>query len=476
MYKRRSLAVAVALAASAWLGAQTTRPAAAPSTRPASATTRPLIAPATQPAAVAATQPSVGASPTTMPGFPSADQAIVRLASPDWRERRKARDDLVRLGEAGKPFIEELIRRAPAEEARKNAQAALVEIDQNRLLGPSYVTLHVKDASAREVFAELSKQCFAPLLTMPENLWDQGGFPKLTLNIDHKAFWEAVPPICQQLGVDFRPYNTGMRIMRSGGMQVQGMARVDGPFLIVANQLSYSRTRTFGQVQGEQTQFGMNLSVFPEPKITVLRSSGTVTLDEAIDNHGHSLVPQAAVPRNGFGGYYYGGLGLYAQLEYPKKDPGTRIVRFKGSTSFIIQTKVQRMEIPDLMHLRQTTKLINGSQITFQEMKKTAGDTYQLRLRIAQSNIGGPEWQQLVEGVQSRMQVVDSEGNPLDHRGMSSSGNNDSIDMTLDFAHAARPDGRPTGEPAKIVWDIPTETREITLPIEFKDLPMFENK
>ena len=446
---RSWLTAGVALCATgAWVAAQTTRPAA--------------------------TQPTT--APTTAPIYPDADALLSRLSSGDWHERRKAQEQLVALGETGKPFIEELVRRATGEEARKNAQAALVQIDQNKLLGPSYITLHVKAASPREVFAELSRQCFAPLATMPENLWDEDRFPRLTLDIDHKPFWEVAPKICRQLGVDLRPYNNGVRIMRTGGMQVQGIEQIDGPFLVVANQVNYSRTRTFGQGNGEQTQFGMNLSVYPEPKITVLRSSGSVKLDEVIDDRGHSLVPPSVGPRTFWGGgFYYGGLSLYAPLEYPRKDPGSRIVRFKGTTSVLIQTKMQRMEIPDVMNLRETTKMINGVQVDFKEMKRN-GDTYELRLKVGQANLGGPDWQQLMEGLQTRMQVVDAGGNPLDHRGMSSSGGNDGIDMTIHLGRSPGPDGRMTGEPARIVWDVPVETRELTIPIDFKDLPLFEDR
>lgn len=451
MQIRRWLAAGTVLCATGgWALAQTTLPAAPPSTQLATA-------------------------PTAAPALPDTELLLSRLSSGDWHERRKAQEQLVALGEAGKPFIEELVRRAQGEEARKNAQAALVLIDQNKLLGPSYITLHVKGAAPKEVFAELSRQCFATLATMPENLWDEDRFPKLTLDIDRKPFWEVMPRICEQLGVDLRPYNNGVRIMRTGGMQIQGIAKVDGPFLIVANQINYSRTRNFGRGGAEQTQFGMNLSVFPEPKIIVLRSSGSVKLDEAIDDHGRSLVPSSVGPRTFWGGSYYGGLSLYAPLQYPQKDPGTKIVRFKGSTSVLIQTKMQRMEIPDVMNLRETTRMISGAQVDFKEMKRN-GDTYELHLRVGQANLGGPEWQQLMEGLQTRMQVVDAAGNPLDHRGMSSSGGNDGIDMTIHLGRSTGPDGRMTGEPARIVWDVPIETRELTIPIEFTDLPLFENR
>jgi hypothetical protein len=435
--------------------------AAAQATQP---TTRPLDIVQTRPA----TQPATAE-------FGDPQDLLKQLSSPDWHVRRQAGDRLARGGEDAKPFIRDLIQRATDDEARKNALAALARIDELRQVGPSFITLHVKNASAATVFAELSRQCFSPLPTLPENLWAESGFPKITLNVDRQPFWKVAPQLCQKLGVDFRPMPNGMRLMRSGGMQTDGIVKIEGPFLVVANQITYSRTRSLVAGRAEQTQFGMNFSVYCEPKLIVLRSSGMIQVDQAVDDHGNSMVPandQITRGRNGFG---FGGWNMYAPLKYPKSNPGTRIAKLRGSTTFVIQTASQTIEIRDLASLGQTVKVIAGMQVTFEDMKKN-GDIWRLRFRVAQPNFGGPEWQQLIDGAQNRLQVLDADGNPLDHRGMSTSSNNATIDLALDFARGNRPDGRVIGEPVRLVWVVPTKTREISLPIEFDDLPMFDGK
>lgn len=444
--------------------AQTTAPASQPATGP----TTPTISPATTPATT---------TPATAPAaasFPPVDQVLKQLSSDDRHERRKAQDMLVRGGEDARPFLLELIHRAQSPEARKNAEAALAQIDQDRLVGPSYITLHVKDATPREVFDELSRQCHAPLLTYPDNLWDQGPWQKLSLDVDRQPFWDVMPQICQKIGVDFRPFQFGMRLMRTGGMQMQGMLQVQGPFLIVANQISRTQTRHLGGANVAQSQFGMNLNVYAEPKITVLRTAGSVRIDEAVDDHGNSLIPAENAARNFWGGYAgVGGWALYAPMRYPQKNPGTRLVKFKGSTTFVIQTRMEKLELANVLSLHETTRTINGVAITFKELRKE-GDVYRLHVRVGQSTFGGVEWQQLAEGLQTRMQLQDADGRPLDHRGMSSSGTNDALEMTLDFARSPRPDGKTQGEPSRLIWEIPIETREVNVPIEFHDLPLFD--
>lgn len=438
--------------AAAYLSAQTTRPAG------------PTTAPSTQPAAPA-TQP-------VRSSFGDPEEIEKLLASSDWHVRRQTQDKLVRGGEEARPFVLDLINRATNPEARKNAQAALVEIDENRRLGTSYITLHVKDASAADVFAQMSRQCFASLQTFPDNLFQQQTFPHATLDIDKEPFWQAMPEVCAKFGLSYRPCQNGLRIM-AGVMQGEGISTIQGPFLIVANQVSFMRTRMFG-ANAEQSQFGMNLSVYPEPKLAVVRTAGGINVDKVIDDHGNSLVPTGRDQMRMFGGF--GGIGawnVYAPMDYPHKNPGTRIVRFQGSMGFVVQTDSEKIELRDLQNVRHSSRVINGLKVTFEDMKKV-GDAWQLHIHIDQPNFAGAEWQEFIEGVQNRMQILDAAGNRLDQRGMSTSAGGNVVDVELNFARGNRPDGSVTGDPARLVWEVPTQTRTLSVPVEFKDLPLFD--
>jgi len=426
--------------------------------------------PATAPATAPATRPTTG------PALPSAEEMLKKLASDNWHERKMAQDQLVRLGEDAKPLVREVIRRAPDAESRKNAEAALAQIEENRITGPSFVSIHVKDAEPKEVMAELSRQCFAPLHTWPDNLWDQGQWPKITLDFDHAPFWTVMQQVCQKFGVNFQPFNNnGLRLMR-GGMQVAGDTAIEGAFLIVAQQITYSRTRMFGQGQGEQTNFGINFFVYPEPKLTVVRSAGSIKLDEAADDLGNNLVPLGNNNQFFSGGYGWGGWGLYAQLQYPtKKKLGSRLVKFKGTTSFVVQTKMEKLEIANPMSLTAVNKVVNGTAVTIKELKKN-GDGYDLKLTVNQNAAQGNVLGELTEQVQNRINLEDAQGTVFDHRGMGTSGSNQMLEISVNFGRPFRPDGRQAGEPTKLVWEIPIQTKEISVPIDFKNLPLFDDK
>lgn len=462
----RRVRVGVLLLATTW-GAAAAVSVAAPASQPASRPGEP---------AVATADGVVDVAP-----FATADatKLLAELASADWRVRRDAQDQLARGGAEAKPFIARLIQKATTAEARKNAEAALAQIDEDRLIGPSYVTLHVRGAPASRVVAELARQCFAPLPTEPADLLQDGSLPKLTLDVDREPFWKVMPEVCQKLAADFRLSGGKIVLTRNvgGPARPDGVSVVAGPFLVVATGINYTRSKSFAG-HGEQSRFGMNISVLPEPKLNVLRAAGTVEVEQATDDRGNSLLPKAeSSPRfwGGLGGGGgYGGWTLYLPLQYPR-NIGTRIAKLKGSTRFIVQLESEKLEIADVASLKPTTRLVHHVRATFQEMKQV-GEAWQLRVHVDRPPFGDPDWQQFIEGAQTRMKVLDADGNALDRRGTTTSINNATFDMTLDYARNNRPDGRLVGPPTRIEWDVPTKTREVTVPIEFHDLPLFDEK
>ena len=451
-------------------------PASAPATRPADA-------PVTTTPAAPATRPATG--PTTGPSAAELEaRALARkLVDSGWRERERVTGELVRMGEDARATLNDLVRTAPGGDVRDAALRALRLIDENRQTGPTFVTLRLKDVPAPQAFAELFRQAGLEMKAYPDNMWEHGTWNKVTIDLERQPFWVAMREVGKQTGVELREVNNQMRLMQGGG-QMDGPFAVHGPFMIVANQITRTQVINLGaggQRAPSDDNFGVQLSAYAEPKLRVVRSAGGVKLEEVVDDKGNSLLPPATHPNEG--GYYGGGEGvwtLYARLQYPEaKAAGSRIRKLRGSTAFTVQTKSQRIEVGDLFNMKDNAQVVGGTRVVFKDFKKQGEGSglWHLRLTIARGNAAAPGdvADALQSTVYTRLKVLDAKGRPLDHRGYSSTGRNEETEMTLHFGQGhAFADGQdqPSGDPVKLVWEVPTETRDVTVPFEFTDLPL----
>src|SRR5207237_6920798 len=94
-----------------------------------------------------------------------------------------------------------LLKETNDEEARTRVEAALRQIEENRITGASLITLHMKGAKPAEVFAEISRQASAELRPSPVNLWESKSWPTFDIDIDRQPFWEVIGDVCNRFGV-----------------------------------------------------------------------------------------------------------------------------------------------------------------------------------------------------------------------------------------------------------------------------------
>lgn len=421
--------------------------------------------PATLPATRSATSPAT--QPATSPALsPERAQEILSgLSDDNFRRREAAQQMLVDLGEDAAPVIVELLRTATDTEARSRLQSALEQIEENRITGASMITIHADHASPKDVFQQLSRQCHAELRPFPENLFDQGKWSPITLQIEHQPFWDALRQISEATGVDMQPVGDGPRIARGTGFRLHGPSIVRGAFLIVATQISRSQTIALAQPRAAQSDFSLQMMVYAEPKIRVLGHSATVRLDEAVDDKGHSLLPDAIAP----GGFYGGGNGmwnLYAPLKYPTDHAGTRIAIVRGNSDFVVQTHSDRLDVENPLTVHDLSRNVGGLTVNLYEMKKN-GSNYEVRVSITRDPADS-RWGYIQQNINQRLKVYDHAGELMEYRGMSSRAHNSMMEFTLTLATSPRGGG----EPARLVWEIPTASKHLSVPFEFKDLPM----
>lgn len=443
----------------------------------------------------------VGASDTDSSGAGgSGSQALLeRLSSDDWRQRQQAEEELVRSGEAARPLIQRWLTgdgattagngKALDAETRSRLEAALRRIDDNRAAGTSFVTLHLKDAPPGEVAAELFRQAGAPMRTSPDDLWEQGRWPRVTLDVDRQPFWAALKAFTGQTGVSLAASDEGLYFLRGGGIGSKGPWVVSGPFLVAATEVSRSQRltpaadaegRPVGDA-GRSDEFAVQLVAMAEPKLSVLRGPDVLRLEEAIDDRGNPLLPTGVRPGESAGESPVGrGMWVYrVQLKYPA-EPGKRIARLKGSATFAVQTAAEQIEVADLMRARDVERKLKDVRVAVGGVRRL-DERQEYELKVVLYYEGPPEsgrgrWAQVQRKfyeMQSRMRVLDADGQALERRGFGSRVNGDEVEMTVRFGPSFRArDRRRSGDPANLVWQVPTASKDVEVPFEFRDLPM----
>lgn len=399
------------------------------------------------------------AAPATQVATVSADQVLHQLNSKDWRQRDQIIDQLVQLGPDAQPILHELKSRNLDFEARKNLELAISRIDETRLMGPSLITIHVKDASPAEVFADLSRQSGGALPTWPDKLWDEPNWPKLTLDIDRQPFWEVIADLGKRLQVDYlNSEPQEIRIARDSGHPPAGTF-ISGAFLVTADPIVFRN--------------GMNIevSVYGEPKVVVTRAV-SFKLERAEDDHGNPLLPQTS--RRMFGRRFRTGS---RQLPMPFQRPPDEVIRIgrlKGSINVVVQTAADIWEVKDPATMTATTRMVDTVPVTLESFypARSGGEGYELlaALPIGFNSRGTQD--EITELIRKRMKVLDENGQALTVSMVDSRGTNDGAEVTADFIPSTLRGGVRIGSPAKIIWDIPTETRQLVVPFDFTEIPI----
>src|SRR4051812_28033025 len=85
------------------------------------------------------------AAPATTQSTSEVDTLIHQLSSDNWRQRQAAQERLVVLGDEAREPLARAAKEGADDETRSRAESALAQIDENQAIGPSIITLHLKN-------------------------------------------------------------------------------------------------------------------------------------------------------------------------------------------------------------------------------------------------------------------------------------------------------------------------------------------
>ena len=435
-------------------------------------------APATRPATV----------PATGPAEPQVRELVKQLSSDDWKARENAQSAIVELGPAAKPLLEQLARDVKEDEARTRLEAALRQIDDNDRVSPTLITLRHANAPAEVVARDIARQARVEINAFDLDLFR--GARRVTLDVDKQPFWLVLRQFCEQAGLQPEHMGDGRAIMLAQGKEwVRRPYSTHEGFYVQAQRVDRAHGLDFGDPKEVDNQFTMQFTVYSDPRFRILRASHQLKLKEVRDENGKSLLPARGLMGllnraaegevEDFSGAAYGEPWMWSLTTDLHWSPGMgrKIATLRGSARFVIEVKSQEWVVSEPLKLKEpAAKQVGNVKYTIRSVKPTGDENMEVQVTVehaagadlAAAHAADPNT------FQRNIRLTDDAGRAWEPAGSSGSWGGPKRDLTLTFWKNTGGFGNPgpAGAPVKLTWHIPIETREINLPVEFKDLPL----
>ena len=347
---------------------------------------------------------------------------------------------------------------------------------------PTTVTLRLNDVSARQAFEELAKQSGIEI-SAPANFWERGE-RSVSIDLADQPFWLAMKDVCDKAGVSLKYQTNAARprilLSRDNPGWTTYPSVTSGPFLVSLIGLQRTSTVDMRKPADVQRSFVARFSVFCEPRVRLLRGSLYATIEQARDDKGNSLAltrqtadggpANAPEPMNFITSWAY---TLEGRLEYPN-GAGARIPVLRGFANFVAQTKSETIELPidEPRSFTDVSRTVAGRKILVRELRR-APEEWEAVVTFSRESLPPEQWQRALFPGQT-LKLVDGEGKFLTARGFGLGARGDQATFVFKFEKDAGPatHGPRIGRPVKLTWEIPTETQDLPVTFEFKDVTL----
>jgi hypothetical protein len=412
----------------------------------------------------------LAAPPATGPAAHDLQPLIKGLSADDWQTREQAQSRLEQLDPAARPVLLGIIRQTRDDDLRARLEAGLRSIDDNSKIAATLVSASFKNVTAREAFLELAKQANVRIDVSDLQRDDE---PRFSMELTPRPFWQAMRELCMK--TRYQPEIRGeppQIVVDSLATRWSNRpASVHGPFLVVADRIERDYKVDLAKPDELHHRFTIQLTAFSDPKLLVLKNARDAKLEEAVDEHGHSLLPpleQEYIPESSD---YRGPWEwkLSAKLHHPQ-GAGNRIAKLRGAAQFLVRTGFETWELSQVMTVQNATRVIGGVRITIEGLSKSdEGYTLRIRGQGALCGLASPGLLDQFESIRRSIRLLDQNGRAFS---VDFAGGSGREDWSYLFTFKPTPAQDATAEPAKLIWDVPTEAKFMVVPFEFKDLPL----
>ena len=411
------------------------------------------------------------APPATQPApAPDLQPVLKDLSSNDWLTREQAQIKLEQLDNNARPLLLGIIRQTSDDDLRARLEAGLRTIEDNSKVAPTLVSASLKNVTAREAFTEIAKQAN---VRIDVSDLEREDVPRFSMDITPRPFWQAVRELCTKTSLqpDIRGEPPQIVVDSLPTRWCNRPASVHGSFLVIAERIERDYKVDLAKPDELQHRFTLQLTAYSDPKLLVLKNARDTKLEEAVDERGNSLLSpqeQEYVPESSD---YRGPWEwrLTAKLHHPD-GAGQRIARLRGSAQFLVRTQFETWELSQIMTVQNATRVIAGTRITIEGLSRSdEGYTLRIRGQGALCGLVSPGLADQFEAIRRSIRLLDHNGRAF---AVDFAGGSGREDWSYLFTFKPTPAQDTTAEPAKLIWDVPTEAKFLVVPFEFKNLPL----
>jgi hypothetical protein len=268
-----------------------------------------------------------------------------------------------------------------------------------------------------------------------------------------------------------------LSVESDGGIWAERPWCIAGPVLVTVKRVYVLRSRNFGEAEPVRSRIQVEVQPHFEPKLEVL-SWSLSAVDEAVDENGRSLLGKPKPADEDEVEDEDDELGSGSNdnltpisLALPA-NVGKKIARLKATGLMNVRAAHETVEVDDVLKAKDVRRPFGRAVLHFQELVTLGPDQYELRYEILRGTANAKQWEALRRVPHDGMRVLDNAGKRLLPKDSSGSGSDNKAAFRARFFRIELGDRPKPGEPAKVVWDVPTAVREIVVPIELKDLPL----
>lgn len=350
------------------------------------------------------------------------------------------------------------------------------------------ITLHFNDVPPKDVLADINKQSHFEVAPYSDAAWKTAP-DAISMDADAKPYWAVMQ--------DFL-FKTGFTLARAAQARDRGLLMTNGntpknttilpqqssgAFFFEAGGIVRSSRINFGQGGTRETDFAMSLRMFVDPAVDVLGVKRGVFLSKAVDEKGHSLIPQKqpenrpqppAGARNIFAAY------IASVPLYEVPNMGNTLTQIAGAVTVMLPTKETDWTFDDVFTSTGGFIHWHGGKYVIHEFSAIPNRSgYRLVVEVHRDQpVDGERINYAAsdpEILQRMIRLTDEQGREFlpgnITGGITSGAFPPVIDMSISFAAPGGADAE-LAIPKKLVWRVIDDTADIPVPFEFHGLPL----